>query len=329
MLIAAVLALTVATGAQAWWCTGHMTIAEIARENLNSGPRSTVESIISSLNTMGPFPKVTYMTEAGCWADDIRSNNKAMAQWHFLNIPFAPTGYPAHLPPQVENVESVIPQMYDGAKGNHYSKPNNWELVFAVANLIHFYGDIHQPLHVTDLVTSKFPNGDKGGNLLMINVGGNTQDLHGYWDAICNQFVTDPNRPLSSSDRQYIENLAQTFMTNFTFSSEQKAVWNSTVMAQESYQYAVQYSYDNGNLQPGDTLSPTYIANCMQAAGQRVTLAGYRLASELNYIFKDSSKLPEAKHIHERIQRGYKEVREVAKAKYAEIALAAKANKAL
>ena len=34
-----------------------------------------------------------------------------------------------------------------------------------MANLIHFYGDSHQLLHVADLVTSKFPNGDKGGNL--------------------------------------------------------------------------------------------------------------------------------------------------------------------
>jgi len=278
---------------------------------------------------MGPFPKVTYMTEAGCWADDIRTNNRAMALWHFLNIPFTPTGYPADLPPQVENVESVIPQMYDGAKGNRYAKPNNWELVFAVANLIHFYGDIHQPLHVTDLVTAQFPTGDKGGNLLMINYNGKTEDLHGFWDAICGQFVNDPARPLSSADRTYIQNLAQEFMTNFTFSADQKAVWNSTIMAQESYQYAVQYSYANGNLQPGDTLSQTYIANCIQAAGQRVTLAGWRLASELNYLFKDSTQLPKAEHIHERIRRGYAEVHEMAKAKYSEINLANKAKKAL
>ena len=34
----------------------------------------------------------------------------------------------------------------------------------ALRLLIHYYGDIHQPLHNVDRYTKEFPNGDKGGN---------------------------------------------------------------------------------------------------------------------------------------------------------------------
>lgn len=296
--IAALVAILGACTVQAWWCTGHMTVAEIARQNLHSEAKSKVQNLMSEFSQMGPFDRVTDMTEAGCWADDVKENNAAMMKWHFLNIVYNPTNFPASLPYQDENVETVLNQQYDAVRGRYGHKPNTWEITFALANLIHFYGDIHQPLHVTDMVSATFPTGDLGGNLFMVNLGGVSQDLHGIWDSVCGQYTTTPNRPLDSNGRQYIEGLAQSFMSNFTFSASQMAEWNSTKMAHESYQAAVTYSY--ANLQPGDTLDQTYLDNCYNTAGSRLTLAGYRLASELNELFKSSS-MPEAAEIKQRV----------------------------
>ena len=40
--------------------------------------------------------------------------------------------------------------------------------------LIHFIGDVHQPLHLT--------NRDRGGNQFTVRFEGRTMNLHGLWD---------------------------------------------------------------------------------------------------------------------------------------------------
>ena len=51
------------------------------------------------------------------------------------------------------------------------------ERVFALEFLLHFVGDVHQPLHSTD-------DNDQGGNCVFIHGGPNGQQmkLHAYWD---------------------------------------------------------------------------------------------------------------------------------------------------
>ncbi len=39
-------------------------------------------------------------------------------------------------------------------------------LSYAIRLLIHFVGDIHQPLHAISRVDSKYPKGDAGGNFV-------------------------------------------------------------------------------------------------------------------------------------------------------------------
>ena len=38
--------------------------------------------------------------------------------------------------------------------------------------LLHFVGDIHQPLHGVQYFSTKYPNGDKGGNDIILNFQG-------------------------------------------------------------------------------------------------------------------------------------------------------------
>ena len=49
--------------------------------------------------------------------------------------------------------------------------------------LIHFVGDIHQPLHCVSRYTKKHPNGDRGGNDFKLQHG-QYRNLHLLWDAI-------------------------------------------------------------------------------------------------------------------------------------------------
>jgi hypothetical protein len=50
--------------------------------------------------------------------------------------------------------------------------------------VFHLIGDAHQPLHVTQLFTTQFPKGDRGGNKFLIRAkeGASSITLHQYWD---------------------------------------------------------------------------------------------------------------------------------------------------
>ena len=51
--------------------------------------------------------------------------------------------------------------------------------------LIHFLGDVHQPLHcATRFTADDFPKGDRGGNDFMIKLSGHSSAvaLHTFWD---------------------------------------------------------------------------------------------------------------------------------------------------
>src|SRR5262249_16732385 len=50
--------------------------------------------------------------------------------------------------------------------------------------LLHLVGDLHQPLHSTQMFAALFPNGDQGGNLFGLRVNGRKVNLHAYWDNI-------------------------------------------------------------------------------------------------------------------------------------------------
>ena len=317
LLVCCVVAL-LAFSANAWWCTGHMTICQIAKNTMSADAVTKVEAVIANMSASGPFPEAPDLVEAGCWADDLKSMGlEPMASWHFINQPYDPSSFPiAKWPIQDENVASVIKQL---EKTLDY-KSNEWITNFAVSNLIHFFGDIHQPLHATEFFSAEFPKGDEGGNLFTVTIGPNTTRLHFIWDSICWQYTHEMARPLSTPNRQIIENFATKLMNTYTFTDEQKKVYNSTIMAEESFNDAVKYAYPT--ITQDCTISEAYIKQCIPVAEARVALAGYRLGNELEYIFGSWSKgnVREAgKKVLRRLLDAHINLHRVAKEKHSKI----------
>lgn len=73
------------------------------------------------------------------------------------------------------NVVSAINAMRTALQTNRSTNP--YILHFALANLIHFVGDVHQPLHTTTRYSHKLPHGDKGGNKVLIQVNTSAASL--------------------------------------------------------------------------------------------------------------------------------------------------------
>jgi hypothetical protein len=108
-------------------------------------------------------------------ADKIKkTTRKETADWHFVDIPLDEDSYDAArdcdedncVVPRIEEFRDVLAD--DGA-----SKTKKKE---ALLFLVHFVGDIHQPMHATD-------NDDRGGGGVEFKFGEKKTNLHSIWDS--------------------------------------------------------------------------------------------------------------------------------------------------
>jgi hypothetical protein len=73
--------------------------------------------------------------------------------------------------------------------------------------MIHYFGDIHQPLHSVSRYTADYPNGDAGGNLFRIpnsGVTGSINNLHSVWDSVGYAYEAFIDQPLTDDSWKYL-----------------------------------------------------------------------------------------------------------------------------
>jgi S1/P1 Nuclease len=154
-------------------------------------------------------------------------------------------------------------------------------------------GDIHQPLHTSQLFTVEYAHGDRGGNEICIRVteGGQPMDLHRFWDGV----IT------SSSNLTRLRNEAMALRSRQEFQRSQLTELTSTgfeLWAKESYEIATKIAYRNGGrigIPKGGATDCTmvaavpallagYVVSASRIADRRMILAGYRLADLLTRL---------------------------------------------
>jgi len=75
--------------------------------------------------------------------------------------------------------------MANGKKG--HSEEDG--LSTALRLLMHYVGDIHQPLHATSRVDHEYNSGDRGGNSFPLPVKDSVKNLHALWDSVLYEFT--------------------------------------------------------------------------------------------------------------------------------------------
>ncbi|HSQ57260.1 MAG TPA: S1/P1 nuclease, partial [Gemmata sp.] len=187
----------ICSSASAWNDNGHMTVARIARNELKPEERTKAIDILKSHPHYTEYlkgQKPANMSEdewvflrAATWADWVRSGPADRRRYnvpnrHFINLPIVVEGSGITPPkPNDENVVSGIKKQKDEAMtgGDRVNR------AVAVTWLFHLVGDIHQPLHCTNLYSKDFPKGDRGGNLAKVRIsGGGIVQLHSFWDGL-------------------------------------------------------------------------------------------------------------------------------------------------
>lgn len=268
-----------------WGAGGHMMVASIAFKRLNPQARAQAIALLARpINPADVTKKSKDFVHASVWADDVKklAGFEFSGDLHFIDKPFSTDITP--LPTDLPKPDNIVKALQDYVNILKTSTDKD-EQAQALRFIIHFVGDIHQPLHGATRVDRTHREGDEGGNLLKIKVAGNKVKLHGYWDGGIGTFPkTRPGfvpPPLSEIPPA----VAKALVGNPDTDPELKLddPFNYDAWADESFELAKTVAYKG--MKNGVTPTAAYKSKAVKVARQRVAWGGYRLAALLNAIW--------------------------------------------
>lgn len=145
--------------------------------------------------------------ECAQFADAIKYKGGSwQSNWHFVDIPYFDKGGDAKDFPlfkfDEKNISAAIPGLVNWLmESTNYKDDYVYTTImkymsgneqrgksYAIRLLIHYLGDIHQPLHSLARVDSDYPSGDRGGNDFPVPSHYSTKELHAVWDSVMYEF---------------------------------------------------------------------------------------------------------------------------------------------
>jgi hypothetical protein len=312
-------------GVDAFWERGHLLVAEIARQHLlspkysGSGGKKIVDALDSyarylveqGFPTCGnTFDATGSYVSCASWPDDIKSYTYSQSPWHFWNEPyFSPSNFDA---PRVQPGTHGCPLSSQSSVGlldgfaktlklasSSGPKFSAYFSSFAMAYYVHVTGDLHQPLHNTQLFSPAQPTGDEGGNRIPVSCPQTKTDtncssiteLHAYFDAVCGTMAGYISRPLTPSSNEWLVSNAARLIRQYPLSQQEEELSNVTAIALEAYELGVTYAYHyaNGSLvQNGDVLDAAFQQRCLPVMERQLARGGARLARQLALFMNES-----------------------------------------
>ncbi|MHA6723548.1 S1/P1 nuclease [Sphingomonas sp. RS2018] len=270
----ALVATMCSTAASAYWEYGHETIASIAYRNVKPETRAKIDALLrrSALLETPSCPART-IEQASVWADCVKPLGERFSyaySWHYQNVDVCK---PFDLKSACKDGNCVSAQVTRDVKLLQDPKVPMREKVQALAFLVHFVGDLHQPLHAGD-------RGDLGGNRARADYGIYAPErfnLHSIWDG-----------PLAERAISTPPSLVRTYTP-----AERTPVQAGTVedWSRDSWQVARDSVYASAMGDPcgpppaRSKLDAATIAKLVEPARAQVMKGGLRLARLLDEAF--------------------------------------------
>jgi nuclease S1 len=294
VLASSVLAAAVGASAApafAWGDEGHRIIGLIADHFLEPQVRARVESILA-----GDASHLTGkdIADECTWADEYRDSDRNASRkhylethdWHFVDLELhdpdlasACHGQLGRPGPMVASHgpsrDCVVNKIDQFAAELAEPATSKTERLRALQFLLHFVGDVHQPLHASD-------DHDKGGNDRQVSASGMAPgNLHRYWDA---EFVERLGTTPPTVAKRLIGTITEAGREKWSRGTPSE--W-----AIETFHVAERHVY--GPLPTPaaagrSTLTPAYVRNAVEVTGEQLKKAGVRLAFLLNASLRHS-----------------------------------------
>lgn len=235
-----------------WGKTGHRVTGHIAQQYLSNKAKKAIDKLLVGAS----------LAEVSTYADEIKSDAsyKSYGPWHYVNVPFDKT-YDTHPKSErgdlMQGIDTCIAVLQDE------DSPRQ-DKIFHLKLLVHFIGDLHQPLH-TGIAK------DKGGNDFQLQWFGKGTNLHRVWDT---QMI-----------EQYSMSYTELAMNTGDLSKKQrKALQQGTHYDwMEDSRSLVKDIY--AKTKKGEKLGYRYMYDYFELLEKQLQKGGVRLAGLLNQIF--------------------------------------------
>jgi hypothetical protein len=268
LVLAAILLPPSAIRVSAWGAQGHHVVARIAWSLMTPAAREQATAILGGGQDV--------FVASATWADEIRSQRPETGNWHFVDIPVGQAHYDAARDCKPSDKGDCIIAEIARARAEVADKTRSAEArAESLKFLIHFIGDVHQPLHDVD-------DHDRGGNDVHVNAlrgeDGRATNLHSAWDTgLIN--LTDETEAARAT--RLVGDLRQHPVTV----APDVVAW-----AEEGHDLAEHVVYHYPAFSPAGppsdpiTLDPAYRTAALAAIDQQLERGGARLAAVLNAL---------------------------------------------
>ncbi|KAF2203726.1 S1/P1 nuclease, partial [Delitschia confertaspora ATCC 74209] len=266
--------------AHAWGALGHETVAYVAQSYLLPATKQFAQNILNDTSN-------SYLANVATWADSYRytAEGAFSAVLHYIDA--------NDNPPESCDVDFERDCTEEGcivsAIANHTSRVVNKklpavEIQKSLKWIIHFLGDIHQPLHDEAL--------EVGGNTISVLFNGTTTNLHHIWDSnIPEQY----RKGYQLSDAQLWSKALVKEINTGKWKWE-KLQWLLGINPKDSIGSAMVWARDTNKhvcdtvlpdgaeVLRGKDLSGDYASKAVPVIEMQIAKAGFRLAAWLNGI---------------------------------------------
>jgi len=245
--------------AMCWGQLGHRIVAEIADSYLTEKTKAAIKKILGNES----------IAMASNWGDFIKSDStyKYLDTWHYVNfeknltynqlkeVLRKDTG-------KVNDAYAAITFLTKELKKKFLTLEKKR---MYLKLLIHFVGDVHQPLHVS-------PVGTAGGNDIKVQWFGQSSNLHRIWDSDL----------IEQQQLSYTEYAAY---LNHTTSAQRKK-WQAEPISKWLYDsYVLAQNLHNEITEANPRLGYPYNYDHIKTLEQQMLKGGVHLAGLLNKIF--------------------------------------------
>ena len=241
-----------------WGVLGHRIVGQVAESYLTPKAKLEVHKILGTES----------VAMASNWADFIKSDSvySYLSNWHYINMDSGLTANQVRSYLEKDTATDIYTKINSLIKELKNKRLAMDKKRMDLKLLIHFVGDIHQPLHVGHY-------DDLGGNKIKVLWFNTSTNLHSVWD----------DQLINFQQLSYTE---YTHAINHSTAKERLS-WQKQPIREwiiESYQISEQLYREIK--QPDQKLSYRYNYDHIQMLNERLLKAGVRLAGLLNELFK-------------------------------------------
>ena len=252
LLLIFVICIQTISASEDWGKTGHRATGEIAQKYLSKKAQREIDKLLKGQS-------LAFVANYG---DDIKSDGayRSYSPWHYVNFPFDST-YESHPKSKKGDLIQGIFTCIEILKNETSTEA---EKLFHLKMLVHFIGDLHQPLHV-GLAE------DKGGNDRQVKWFKKGSNLHTVWDTTMiedyNMSYTELATNATKLSKPQLEELQKGSVVDWMYDSRN--------LCKQVYE----------NTEKGDKLGYKYMYDYMDVVRSQLQKGGIRLAVLLNDIF--------------------------------------------